>query len=122
METKAKTRLVAAFVTIFILIAIGTVVYHEMESWSYIESFYFSVISLTTIGYGEIYPTTDASRLFTAIYVLVGVATVLTALGIIGSAYIESREEQVILWMKRMNLAKEAKERNRKLSQFRDKE
>lgn len=122
METKAKTKVIAAIVTIVILIAIGTIVYHEMEQWSYIESFYFSVISLTTIGYGEIYPTTDASRLFTAIYVLVGVAAVLTALGIIGSAYIESREEQVVIWMRKMNLAKEEKQRNKKLSQYREKE
>lgn len=122
METKAKTKVIAAIVTIVILIAIGTIVYHEMEQWSYIESFYFSVISLTTIGYGEIYPTTDASRLFTAIYVLVGVAAVLTALGIFGSAYIESREEQVVIWMRKMNLAKEEKQRNKKLSQYRGKE
>ena len=94
MEIKAKTRLIAAIVTIFILLGIGTVVYHHLEGWGYISSFYFSVVSVTTIGYGDLHPTSDVSRLFTAIYLLVGVATMLAALGIIGSAYIESREEQ----------------------------
>lgn len=117
MEHRQKTKVIAAFVTIFILIAIGTIVYPRMENWSYVESFYFSVISLTTIGYGEIYPTTDASRLFTSFYVLAGVATVLAALGIIGSAYIESREKQVIAVMKRMKLAEE-RQKNKKLSQY----
>ena len=122
MEIKAKTRLIAAIITIFILLGIGTVVYHHLEGWGYISSFYFSVVSVTTIGYGDLHPTSDVSRLFTAIYLLVGVATMLAALGIIGSAYIESREEQVVLWMRKMNLAKEAKERNRKLSHYKEEE
>jgi len=117
METKAKTKLIAAIVTIFLLLGIGTMVYHRLEGWGYIESFYFSVVSVTTIGYGDLHPTSDISRLFTAIYLLVGVATVLTALGIIGTAYIEGRERQVVTWMKKMNLAKE--EKNRKLDQYR---
>lgn len=118
METKAKTRLIAAIITIFILLGIGTLVYHHLEQWTYIESFYFSVVSVTTIGYGDLHPTTDTSRLFTAIYLLVGVATVITALGIIGSAYIESREQQVVTWMKKMNLAKEEKQKNKKITQY----
>ncbi|MBU2638583.1 MAG: potassium channel family protein [Nanoarchaeota archaeon] len=117
MEHKQKTKVIAAVATIIILIGIGTVVYHEMERWNYIESFYFSVISLTTIGYGDLYPTTDASRLFTAFYVLAGVATVFAALGIIGSEYITNREKQVIAVMKKMKLAEE-RQKNKKLSQY----
>jgi len=49
---------------------------------------------LTTVGYGDISPTTDKSRLFAAIYILIGVAVVVTALGKIGTDIIKKREEK----------------------------
>ena len=71
----------------------GTVVYHALEHWSWTVSFYFSVCTLTTVGYGDYVPTTDASRLFTAIYVLVGVSILFGALGLIGASYLKRGEE-----------------------------
>ena len=77
-----------AFVALMGLLAIGTFAYHYLEHWSWLTSFYFSVCTLTTVGYGDFYPTTDVSRLFTAVYVLVGVAIAFTSLSLIGRAYI----------------------------------
>jgi len=34
-------------------IGLGTVIYHFVEGWSWLDSLYFSVITLTTIGYGD---------------------------------------------------------------------
>ena len=42
---------------------VGTVFYHHAESWSYVDSFYFSVTTLTTVGYGDLVPTTDVGKL-----------------------------------------------------------
>ena len=54
-------------------IAMGTIIYAIQEDWSVIESLYFSVMTLTTIGYGDYTPTTDAMRLYTVIYSIMGV-------------------------------------------------
>lgn len=83
-----RVQLVIAFSALTGLVVLGTVAYRLMEHWSWVTSFYFSVCTLTTVGYGDYYPTTDLSRLFTAIYVLVGVAFAFTSLGMIGAAYI----------------------------------
>ena len=59
--------------TISVLILIGTLSYMHLEGWNAATSFYFSTMTLTTVGYGELHPTTDASRLFTSFYSLFGV-------------------------------------------------
>jgi len=57
-----------------LLLATGTVVYHFLEGWSWVDSFYFSSIAGTTVGFGDLVPTTDAAKLFTVAYVFLGLA------------------------------------------------
>lgn len=56
---------------------LGTLVYHWLEGWNYLDSLYFSVISLATIGYGDFVPTTQIGRAFTIVYVINGVVILL---------------------------------------------
>ncbi len=72
--SKYQFRLLT-FVTL-ITIGLGTVIYHIIEGLKWIDSFYFSVITLTTIGYGDITPKTDVGKLFTVFYVIIGVSII----------------------------------------------
>lgn len=65
-----------------LLIAAGTVVYHILEGWSWVDSLYFSVVAVTTVGFGDLTPTTDASKLFTVGYLVFGVALITTYLNV----------------------------------------
>ena len=56
---------------------LGTLVYHWLEGWSYLDSLYFCVISLATIGYGDLTPTTPLARGFTIFYVINGIVILL---------------------------------------------
>jgi len=66
-----------------IVILFGSVLYHYLEGWSWIDSFYFVVITLTTIGYGDLTPTTNLTKLITIFYGINGVIVLLTFFDII---------------------------------------
>lgn len=59
------------------VIATGTWFYSRMEGWSLVDSLYFTVMTLTTVGYGDLSPTTPATRLFTVAFVLIGIGILL---------------------------------------------
>ncbi|MCX6747534.1 MAG: potassium channel family protein, partial [Candidatus Nomurabacteria bacterium] len=60
-----RYHIFAAIFVIVFFISIGTVGFHILEGWDLPTSFYFSVATLTTVGYGDLHPTYDLSRVFT---------------------------------------------------------
>ncbi|MCA9928776.1 MAG: two pore domain potassium channel family protein [Anaerolineales bacterium] len=60
------------FFWVLVLLGVGTWFYARWEGWSYLDAFYFSVITLTTVGYGDFSPQTSAGKIFTIAYILLG--------------------------------------------------
>jgi voltage-gated potassium channel len=54
----------------------GTFFYARVEGWRLLDSLYFAVVTLTTIGYGDLTPATDAGKLFTIAYTLLGIGVI----------------------------------------------
>ncbi len=91
-----SSQVVAAVGAFLAILAIGTIGFHWLEDWTWIEAFYFSTYTLTTVGLGDYVPSNDTSRLCASLYMIVGVTITLGALGIIGTNYISRREKVVI--------------------------
>lgn len=58
----------------------GIIFYHFVEKLGWVDAFYFCVVTLATVGYGDITPKTDAGKIFTSFYILVGVSIIGTFL------------------------------------------
>jgi len=75
-----RKRLVAAAGMIMLVILFGTAGYMGIEGWNFWDSFYMTVITLTTVGYREIHEMSFAGQVFTVVLLIGGVGTVLYAL------------------------------------------
>ena len=68
----------------FLLLLIGTVAYHHIEGWRYLDAAYFSVITMATIGYGDFSPQTDLGKIFTIFFALFGIGVMLYFFTLVG--------------------------------------
>jgi voltage-gated potassium channel len=86
-------KIVYALTTVIVLLLIGTFYFHKTESWSYTDSFYFSTMTLTTVGYGDLVPTNNSTKIFVSIYSIFGIGIMLFVLGsIIGREMVEQEQ------------------------------
>jgi voltage-gated potassium channel len=88
---KAKKQLMAVLILIIIYIFVSAMLIFQLEPnlfENFFDALYWATISITTIGYGDIYPTTDVGRLITMVSALVGVAVIALPSGMITAAYI----------------------------------
>ena len=66
-----------------IALTLGAGLYHWLEGWSWLDSVYFVVITSTTIGYGDLHPTTPATKMITIFYGINGVVLILMLFDVI---------------------------------------
>jgi transcriptional regulator with XRE-family HTH domain len=76
------------------VIAIATIFYRYVEHLRWIDSLYFSVITVSTVGYGDIAPTTVASKIFTMVYVLVGIGVFVALVTTVAQHLIEAKHQR----------------------------
>lgn len=91
-------RLVHIIIVILLFLFGGATFYHFVERMRYIDALYLSAATMTTVGYGDITPQTDAGKLFTIFYVFGGVGIALYGLSVIATHFVEARE---VFWLER---------------------
>ncbi len=91
-----RLRLLRAAVMVGSIIVAGAAGFRYFEGLSWLDSFYVSTQTVTTVGYGDIAPQTFAGRLFAIVLMLTGVGTVLYTLTVLAQSLIQSGILEVI--------------------------
>ena len=72
----------------------GTLFYRSAEGWSWIDAIYFSVMTAATIGFGDLVPTTTASKVFTIFYAISSVGVFVALVTQMANALIHPPKKQ----------------------------
>ena len=78
-----------------LLVGGGTVFFRSVEDLSWLDSVYFTVVTLTTVGYGDISPTTGAGKVFTIFYLIIGVGVLVSFVAVTARIMVETRQERL---------------------------
>ena len=79
----AERRFLKILVLMAALVAFGTFGFHWVEGWSYFDGFYMTLMTLTTVGYGEVHPLSSAGRVLASALMMGGVLTVFISIGVL---------------------------------------
>eukprot|EP00542_Grammatophora_oceanica_P022274 CAMPEP_0194041164 /NCGR_PEP_ID=MMETSP0009_2-20130614/13053_1 /TAXON_ID=210454 /ORGANISM="Grammatophora oceanica, Strain CCMP 410" /LENGTH=388 /DNA_ID=CAMNT_0038684543 /DNA_START=172 /DNA_END=1338 /DNA_ORIENTATION=+ len=84
-------QMVALCVANLILYLIAGVVSFSFifEDWSVVDSLYYSCVTFTTVGYGDLFPTTDGGRIFNIFFALYGIVILGLFIGLLGESVVE---------------------------------
>jgi len=91
-----------------LIIAIGTVFYRLVEGWSWLDAYFFTVVTLSTVGYGSLVPATALGKVGTTILIFVGLGIFAAAVQQLSHFTIERRSK--------MRRAKREENKNEKSS------
>jgi voltage-gated potassium channel len=92
---KRHKLLISAIAVLVALVFFGTVYFSYSEGWNFVDSFYFTTTTITTIGYGDLVPTHEASKIVASLYAIVCIPVTLFAFGIIAEEYIETKMQRL---------------------------
>lgn len=89
-------RALIGLALLLIIILLGTLGYMLVEGWGFFDSLYMTVITLTTVGYGEVHPLTRVGRSFTIGLIFLGMGLMLYVVGYIAQVIVEGQLREVL--------------------------
>ena len=85
-------RLLLLLSTLPAIIIGGTVFFHLVEGWSWLDSYFFTVVTLSTVGYGELVPASPLGKIGTTVFIITGLGIFAAAIQHFAVITIKKRE------------------------------
>lgn len=76
-----------------VLILLATIFYWLVEGWSLLDSAYFAVVTIATVGFGDFAPQTSLGKIFTIGYIFCGIGIFVAAVSAIAQAVLRVDKE-----------------------------
>ncbi|MHA1754316.1 MAG: potassium channel family protein [Candidatus Odinarchaeia archaeon] len=65
-----------------IIIVVGTIVFSIFEGWNLLDAFYFTMITMLSVGYGDLSPTTYVTKILSVAYAILGLILIFLTIGL----------------------------------------
>ena len=101
-RSESEFRVIYVLIAFTLIITGGTIGYVVIEKWSWLDSFYMAIITVTTVGFAEVRPLTSQGRGFTIALLVLGVGSIFYAFGVVGE-FLLSGHLGGLLWRRRMD-------------------
>ena len=79
----------------FGVLVIGTVGFMVIEKLPFIDAIYFTIVTISTVGYGDITPSTSAGKIFGVVLIIIGIGTFLGIVTNVTHLLMQGREERL---------------------------
>lgn len=89
MDRRLARRVVLVAGLLLLTLLIGTLGFRFIEHYSLFDAFYMTLTTITTVGYGELYPLSRAGRIFNSVLILFGVSAMFFSVGAITQTIID---------------------------------
>ena len=90
-----KFRLKIYFAIFTVLLSVGIIGFMFFENMSLTNAIYFSIVTMATVGYGDIHPQTEIGKILAIIIIIGGVGTFLGVVASITDLFVNRREEKI---------------------------
>lgn len=89
-------RLGIAFAMLFLTLMIGATGYHFLEGFDFFKALYLTVVTISTVGYGDVYARSTGGMLFTVFLIIAGVGTMFYTVGLVAETIVEGRMRAIM--------------------------
>ena len=86
-------KVVTLILSLLLIVVSGTVFFRFVEGWSWLDAYFFTVVTLSTVGYGSLVPATAMGKIGTTVFIFVGLGVFAVAIQQFGVYTMRKREE-----------------------------
>jgi hypothetical protein len=97
-----RFRLTINLIIFFAILIFGTLLFIHLENRSFIDAFYYVIVTIATVGYGDVHPSTTAGKVFAIVLIIAGVGTFLGVIANSTEIMLSRREK--LTRMKKLNM------------------
>lgn len=105
-----QLRNITIFVALVVVISGSTVFFHFVEGWGWLDSYFFTVVTISTVGYGNLVPVTAAGKLATTFLIFGGLGVFALAIHEFARSQLLKRQEHNEWLFARLGHHKETQE------------